>query len=201
MKKSLIAALGVALSMTSPSFAAGDAAAGATKSAVCAGCHGAEGKSIAPNFPHIGGQHESYLLKQLKAFKSGEREDASMAPMVAPLNDQDMADLAAYFAAKPAVEGVAKEENLALGESIYRGGITETKVAACLACHGPAGNGNPGAVYPALSGQTATYTAKALKDFRSGARTTDPNSMMRDVAKRMTDAEIAAVANYIEGLH
>lgn len=201
MKKILLAGLaGLAFMVAAPSYAA-DAAAGQAKSAMCAGCHGADGNSPAPNFPSIAGQGAKYTAKQLADFKSGARQDATMAGMVAALNEADMANLAAYFAAQTPKAAVAKEENLELGENIYRGGITEAKVPACIACHGPKGHGNAPAVYPQINGQHAAYTAKTLRDFRSGVRSNDPSNMMRNVAKRMTDAEIDAVANYIQGLH
>ncbi len=202
MKKMLLAGLaGIALVAATAAQAAGDAANGQAKSAMCAGCHGADGNSAAPNFPKLAGQGAKYTAKQLADFKSGARQDASMAPMVAGLSEADMADLGAYYASQGNAPAAASEDNLDLGESIYRGGITEAEVPACIACHGPAGKGNPPAAYPALAAQHAAYTAKTLKDFRSGARDNDPSGMMSMVAKRMTDAEIEAVANYIQGLH
>ena len=123
-----------------------------------------------------------------------------MIGMVAPLNEQDMADLAAYFSSQKNAAGSAAADKVAAGEKVYRGGNADTGVAACMACHGPAGSGNPQAKFPALAGQHAMYVEKSLKDFRSGARANDVNKMMQGVAERMTDAEIAAVAQYIQGL-
>lgn len=192
----------LALSLTAQhAVAEGNAEAGKTKSATCAACHGADGNSVAPTWPKLAGQHADYLAKQLKDFKEGQtRSNAQMAPMVAGLSDQDMDDLAAYFAAQTQTPGVAKEENLELGENIYRGGVTESGIAACIGCHGPAGKGQFGANYPQIAGQHADYTVSTLKEFRAGTRSNDPGSAMRNVAKRMTDAEITAVANYIQGL-
>lgn len=179
----------------------GDAAAGQDKAAVCAACHGMDGNSVVPTFPNLAGQHTSYIIKQLMAFKSGERQDPTMAPMAAPLSDQDMADLAAYFSSQKANVGSANPELAEAGGKIYRGGIAAKGVSACMACHGPSGSGNPAANFPSISGQQAQYVAKALRDFRSGARATDPAGMMRNVAAKMSDEEIDAVAEFVAGLH
>lgn len=186
-----------------PVAAAGDPAAGEAKAAVCGACHGvgAAGKAIQPSYPNLHGQHESYLAKQLADYRDGNRVNALMSGQAANLSDEDIADLSAYYASLAKHENIAAEENLALGENIYRGGITSAGVAACTACHGPAGNGNPGAIWPVVSGQNAQYTADQLRYFRSGERANDPNAMMRSIAKRMTDEEIDAVANYIAGLY
>ena len=184
-----------------PGALVGDAAAGAEKSAVCAACHGGDGKALQPNYPNLGGQHPSYLAKQLTEYRDGERVNALMSGQAANLSDQDILDLAAHYGQLPKIEGVAAEENLALGERIYRGGISAAGVPACIGCHGPAGLGNPAAVYPMLSGQQVGYTAEQLRYFRSGERANDPNAMMRSIAHRLTDAEIDAVSNYIAGLH
>ncbi|MGE0079788.1 MAG: cytochrome c [Thiohalomonadaceae bacterium] len=187
--------------MANAAAPAGDAAAGQGKAAVCAACHGMDGNSMVPMFPKLAGQHTSYIAKQLTAFKSGERQDPTMAPMAAPLSDQDVADLAAYFGSQKASVGTANPELAQAGGKIYRGGIAAKGVSACMACHGPSGSGNPAANFPSVSGQQALYVAKALRDFRSGARTTDPAGMMRNVAARMSDAEIDAVAEFVAGLH
>lgn len=202
MKKwTLCAALLCAWLGNSAAIAAGDAEAGKAKAAVCAACHGADGKAILPNYPNLAGQHAEYIEKQLQDYKSGARVNALMVGQVTGLSEQDMADLGAYFASMTRIEGVASEENLALGENIYRGGITSAGVAACSACHGPTGTGNPQAKFPVLAGQNTQYIAEQLRYFRSGERANDPNEMMRGIAHRMTDPEIDAVANYITGLH
>jgi len=192
---------GTALAADDTDAAKGDAAAGKTAAATCGSCHGADGKAIAPNFPNLGGQHASYVAKQLTEFRDGVREDPSMGPMAAALTDQDILDLAAYYASLPTIKGVATEENLQAGEDIYRGGVTDAGIPACMGCHSPNGNGNPAAGFPALGGQNTAYIVKQLEAFRSGARANDAGEMMRSIAKRMSDAEIAAVANYIAGLH
>jgi len=202
MKKwTLCAALLCAWLGNSAAIAAGDAEAGKAKAAVCSACHGADGKAIQPAYPNLAGQHAEYIEKQLKDYKSGARANAIMGGQVAALSEQDMADLAAYFASMTPIGGVSSEEQLTLGENIYRGGITNAGVAACAACHGPTGTGNPLAKFPALAGQNTQYIVEQLGLFRSGDRANDPNEMMRGIAHRMTDAEIAAVANYITGLY
>lgn len=201
MAKGKILAVVAALAMVSPAMAGGDAEAGKGKSASCTACHGTDGNSAAPTFPKIAGQHADYSAKQLADFKSGARVSALMAGQVAALSEQDMADLGAYYATEKAKIGKAKDETLAAGEAIYRGGIAETGAAACMACHGATGGGVPGAGYPQLSGQFADYTKSQLLAFRDGSRSNDANQIMRDISKRMTDAEITAVSQYIEGLN
>ncbi len=201
MKNWFLAAVVAVTWFAGPVNAEGDPNAGQEKSAVCAACHGADGKAIQPAYPNLAGQHASYLAKQLTEYRDGGRVNALMTGQAANLTDQDILDLAAYYSEMPKIEGVASEENLTLGMNIYRGGITSAEVAACSACHGPDGMGNPTAVWPALSGQNAQYTADQLRYFRSAERANDPNGMMRGAAKRMTDEEIDAVANYIAGLH
>ncbi|HSH28565.1 MAG TPA: c-type cytochrome [Thiohalobacter sp.] len=195
------ALLSVSAALAAPgALAAGDASVGKEKSGTCVACHGADGNSANPEWPKLAGQHPGYLVKQLKEFKAGERENQTMAPMAAPLSEQDMQDLAAYYAAQQIQYGEADPDLVELGEQIYRGGDKASGVSACMACHGPAGKGNPAANFPALAGQHATYTEIQLEAFRSGARANDYGSMMRNVAARMTDAEIKAVASYIQGL-
>lgn len=184
-----------------PTIAIGDAAAGKAAAAVCAGCHGVDGKSVIPANPSLAGQGAPYLLKQLMEFKSGARNNAIMAGMVAPLDQTAMENLAAYYAEQTPAEGVSSEDNLKLGRDIYRGGIASIGVPACASCHGPDGAGNDAAKFPRLAGQHAEYTSSSLQQFRSGARANDVNSMMRSVAGRLSDTEIAALANYIQGLH
>ncbi len=197
----LVSLLAVSL-FTAPAQAAGDAEAGEAKAQVCVSCHGMNGNSVVPTFPKLAGQHAGYIAKQLADFKEGKtRSNAVMAPQVANLSQQDMADLGAYYAKQSPSIGRADEKLKVLGEKLYRGGNREKGISACLACHGPTGAGNPAADFPLLSGQHADYLAKTLKDFRDGVRKNDLNSMMRDIAAKMSDAEIEAVASYISGLH
>ena len=197
MKKQLIAAL-ILVSTTGISYAAGDATAGKAKAAACGACHMADGNSMIPNFPKIAGQHESYITKQLSEFKAGTRVDATMKGMTAALSVQDMADLGAYFASQSGSIGSANAEKAAIGKTIYQAGNKVTGLSACMACHGPSGKGNAGAKFPTLAGQHTAYTIKQLKDFRSGTRS---NAMMNDIAAKMSDAEIDAAAEFIQGLH
>ncbi len=186
--------------------AKGDAEAGKAKSAACAACHGVDGnKSLMPEYPKLGGQHASYTETQLHQFKSGVRNNAIMLGQVAALNDQDMADLAAYFSTQSTVVGGASEDLVEKGQAIYRAGVATKGVPACISCHGPQGLGNPAAQYPLLSGQNAAYTVKQLKDYQSGERIGDVannnQKIMVDIASKLSDAEMTAVADYISGLH
>lgn len=173
---------------------------GQTKSTTCVACHGANGNSANPEWPNIAGQHASYILKQLQAFKAGERQNPLMTPIAMTLSEDDMADLAAYYSQQTLTGLEADPAKVELGQRLYRGGDLETNLAACSGCHGPSGRGNPAAVYPAIQGQHATYLANQLRAFRAGARQTDPNGMMRDVARTMSDEQIDAVAAYVQGL-
>jgi len=181
--------------------AAGSADAGQAKSVTCSACHGMDGNSLNPEWPNLAGQHESYIVQSLQTFKSGARQNVLMTSMALPLTDEDMVDLAAYFAAQKRVGGVADPELVSAGERLYRGGNKETGVPACLACHGPTGLGNPAAGWPAIAGQHATYSAAQLTAYRAKQRTTDGDTqMMRNVSAMLTDDEIKAVASYIQGL-
>ena len=166
----------------------------------CAACHGSDGNSINPIWPKLAGQHASYITKQLKNFKEGGRVNAQMTAMVAALSQQDMEDLGAYYEGQQNSLGYAKPESIDLGQKIYRAGDHNTGLPACMACHGPAGSGNPGALYPAIRGQHTEYTATQLKMFKSGERNNDVNSVMRSIAVLMTEAQISAVSEYIQGL-
>lgn len=201
MKKVLLIASLFSFAFTGQAVTAGDAAAGKTKSAACAACHGMDGNSPAPNFPKLAGQGEAYIVKQLQDFKAGKRVDATMNAMVLPLSEVDMADIAAFYAGQAGSTGTAAGDQVELGQAIYRAGNAASGVAACTACHGPTGAGNPQASFPKLSGQHADYTAAQLNRFRKSERANDAGSMMRGVAVKMSEAEIAAVAQYIQGLH
>ena len=198
--KSVVIVAGFALA--SGVSVAGDVEAGKNASTMCAACHGADGNSAAGNFPKLAGQGEKYLLKQLKDIKSGDRTVVEMTGMLDGMTEQDLENLAAYYAAQTMTGGQAKKELVEPGEIVYRSGNPATNVAACMACHGPAGKGIELAVFPALAGQHAQYIETQLKKFRSGERANDGDSrMMRGVAARMSDKEIEAVASYISGLY
>jgi cytochrome c553 len=183
--------------------AAGDATAGQALAAPCAACHGQNGVAVLPAYPNLAGQGEAYLRKQLGLIKSGARAVPLMAGQLDALSEADLANLAAYFASLPATVGQAKDERLDLGERIYRAGIASKGVAACTACHSPTGAGNALAGYPHLGGQPSEYVATQLKAYREGQRASDDDvgAVMRQVAAGLTDGEIAAVANYVQGLH
>jgi len=189
------------ISSISPAWAGGDATAGKAKSATCAGCHGMDGNSVNPEWPKLAGQSNRYLDKQLQDFKGGARSNATMAPMVAALNEQDMADLSAFFSSQTVQPGSADEKLVELGQKIYRGGNADSGVSACTGCHGPNGAGNPAAGLPSLSGQHARYVEIQLNAFKSGERSNDAGKMMRTIASKMTEQEIMAVASYVQGLH
>jgi len=185
-------------------LAQGDAAAGQAKSAICAACHGADGNSAVPNWPKLAGQHEKYLTRQAILIKSGSRSVPEMAGITPGLSDQDILDLSAWFSSQERSYGVADDSKVLLGERIYRAGNADSGVPACMACHGPAGEGNPVAGYPALAGQHAVYTSKMLKGFRAGDNWGEDDAssnIMNGSSEELTDEEIEAVASYIQGLY
>jgi cytochrome c553 len=205
----LVVSLVAALATTS-AFAATPAAAPASKgdpkaaesivNQVCAGCHAVDGNSAIPANPKIAGLNAEYINKQLNEFKSGARANAIMAGMVAGLSPQDMLNLSAYFSAQQPKPDTSKDQELALnGQKIFRGGVQGTGVPACASCHGPQGKGIP-AQFPRLAGQYADYTYAQLNAFRLGERSNDAAKMMRSIAVKMTDADMKAVASYIQGL-
>lgn len=196
---------GMLLAMTPLSAASlvdGDVAAGKAKSATCAACHGADGNSITPLWPNIAGQSAKYLQQQLLAFKEGKRMNPLMTSQAMLLSETDMADLAVYFESLPAAAQAIADPNLLIrGEALYRGGNAEEGIAACIACHGPTGRGNPSPPYPALNGQHADYVAKQLMDYASGARKSDGvTKIMRQISERLSMEDIQALASYVQGL-
>jgi cytochrome c553 len=197
---SLLALLALLAGTTATAWAQGSAEAGEAKAIVCAACHGVDGNSFNPEWPSLAGQNPVYLVRSLQAYKSGERNNVLMTAQVMTLTDEDMADLAAFFASKQRQQRSADPSLAKTGERLYRGGNKESGIGACIACHGPNGNGNGPAGYPAIAGQHATYTAGQLRAYRSAQRTSDLNQMMRNNTARLTDAEIDAVASYMQGL-
>ncbi len=201
MKASHIGAIVLVLSGLLPlAVQAADIEAGKAKSAVCAACHGADGNSANAAWPSLAGQHASYIYKQLKDYKEGRRVNASMTGMVALLNDEDMKNLAAYYESQKPKSVAFDAELIEAGESIYRGGIAETRVAACMGCHSPSGLGNGPAGWPSLVGQHPEYVVQQLQYFKQEVRANDTGRMMRNVAARMSDMEMKAVAAYIAGI-
>jgi len=219
IKKLLTVSVTLALAFTGHAYAQGNSGAGKTKAAACAGCHGEDGNSMMPSFPKLAGQHQNYLAKQLQAFKSGTRNSPMMAPLAAGLDEQAIQEIATYYSANriagnpapklpdndddetPAKTDEQKKAELtaliAQGSDLYRNGDLSREVSACVACHGPFGEGNKPASFPALHSQHADYLIKSLTDFKSGARSNNPENMMHMIAGKMTDQQIQAVAYYI----
>ncbi len=201
MNKLLVSLL-LTLGVTGVAHAAGDATAGQTKAAVCGACHGPDGNSAAPNFPKLAGQGERYLLKQMQDIKGGKRTVIEMTGLLNNLSDQDLADIAAYFASQKGSIGQADPKLVARGEALFRGGNLELGMPACPGCHAPDGRGNDLAGFPQLNGQHAQYVTKQLTDFREGNRTNDGDAMiMRSIAAKLSNKDIEAVSSYIQGLH
>ncbi len=180
----------------------GDSDAGRTKSTTCAACHGVDGNSVTPGWPSLAGQSEAYIVRQLQAYADKQRADVGMQNFAATLSEQDMHDIGAYYASQTLLPKGANPELVELGESIYRGGVPERGIAACIACHGPGGHGNPLAAYPRINGQHSAYLEKTLNEYANGSRTSDSdkNQMMRNVAELLLEDEIVALASYIQGL-
>ncbi len=175
-----------------------DLAKGQATAMVCAACHAADGTRGIPTNPILQGQHAEYLVKQLTEFKAGKRQNPIMQGMAASLSEEDMRNVAAFYASKQAEPGAAADKDLVLlGEKIYRGGLADRNVPACAGCHSPSGAGIP-AQYPRLSGQHADYTVAQLTAFRAGSRAN--SAQMTGVAAKMSDREIKAVADYLAGL-
>lgn len=212
MKKRLQALL-FALALTSTSsilHAEGSIDAGKEKAALCFSCHGENGNSLVSNFPKLAQQNSSYLVKQLQAYKNGTRKNAMMSGIVAGLSDDDMSDIAAYFADQdissnqlPNLDDDEDENKkdihaiMAQGSDLYRNGDLPREVSACIACHGPFGEGNKPATFPSIKSQHADYLIQTLTDFKTGARSNNPENMMHMIAKKMTDDEIKAVSYHI----
>lgn len=209
-KKSLAFALTVLLSsqVHAEMSHADSVNAGKTKTASCVSCHGEHGNSTMPMFPKLAGQNAGYIVNQLKAFKSGERKDPMMATLAMSLTDNDMVDIANYYADQKIAgesdekfdseeERTEHEAMVHQGSDLYRNGDLKREVSACIACHGPHGEGNQPASFPALKSQHADYLIKALNDFKTSKRANHPENMMHMIAGKMTDAEIKAVATRI----
>jgi cytochrome c553 len=201
--KKLIAGVVLGVGLTAMAHGAGDPEAGKANAAVCAGCHGEGGaKPIAPNYPKLSDLGEKYLHQQLTLIKEGDRAIASMTGLLNDKSDQDLQDLAAYFDSQSMPIGQTNPDLVDQGKSLYRGGNMASGVPACAGCHSPDGGGIEAAGYPRLSGQTTDYVAKQLNAYRDGERAAGQNaSIMMDVAAKLTDQEIEAVASYVSGLN
>jgi cytochrome c553 len=189
----------------------GSAEAGADKAGVCTACHGVNGNSVNPEWPSLAGQNAAYLSEQLALFKARKRINEIMYPVVAPMSEQDMADVSAYFAAQTPAGLEADPSYWKAGEALYKSGDSKRNIPACAACHGPAGQGNAGAGYPALRAQHAVYTVKQLQDYLTKNRYRDAadtavvhqarnSAMMSTIAARLSPEDIRNLASYLQGL-
>ena len=181
----------------------GDAKAGEAKATACGACHGMDGNSTDKQYPKLAGQNEAYVARQITLFQTQKRQNAVMMGFAANLSVQDMHDIGAYFFSKAALPGVTDEKLLERGQALYRGGDAAIGVPACMACHGPDGRGMAGAGYPQLAGQWADYVVAKLTEWKGGTTWGDDAQakIMPEIAKRLSDADIAALASYVEGLH
>ena len=185
-------------------WAMGDPQRGEQLAGICAACHGANGNSVVPEWPKIAGQHQDYAARQSILIREQARNVPQMWPMVADLSDQDIWDLAAYFEQYEVSIGVADEELVEHGRRLYMGGSHSAGIASCAGCHGPSGEGIPGAHFPQLRGQHADYTADRLRRYRAGENNGDDDpysNIMVAVSRNLTDEDIEALASFIEGLH
>jgi len=211
--KNILAALATVIAFSGSAWAdglvEGDAEAGKTKAITCAACHGQDGNSVNPVWPSIAGQHASYIVEQLKAFKGDAangiqptRSEPLMLGQVMMLSEADMRNLAVYYSSLPAAaKAVADAAVVDRGQRLYRGGDRDNVTSACIACHGPNGRGNPAASVPSVRGQYATYAAAQLRNYASGARKSDgPTRVMRDIAATLSEEDIIAVSSYMQGL-
>jgi cytochrome c553 len=198
----------VFLGFSASALAVGDIEAGKAKSVACGACHGSDGNSMIDMNPKLAGQHIKYLVKQLTEFKLASqtggkegRNNAVMNGMAAALSQQDMQDISAYFSSQTATPGETPEDVVKPGSKLYKGGDLARGVTACIACHGPRGNGTSLSGFPDISGQHPAYLKSQLLAFRSGQRANSLNGMMADIAKRLTDEDIEILSQYLSGLH
>ena len=203
--KKIVITLALMLGVVGVAQAQGDAEAGKTKSVTCAACHGTDGNSPTDMYPKLAGQHASYLATQLAEYKAAAtgkegRANAIMGGMTMALSEQDMADLSAYFSSQAIAPIATPEDVIEQGAALYQGGDIERGITACIACHGPRGEGLESAQFPRLAGQYPKYIADQLHLFRTGERNNDPNGMMRSVAAKLTDQDIEILSQYVAGL-
>ncbi|HEU0196910.1 MAG TPA: c-type cytochrome [Nevskiaceae bacterium] len=204
--------LGLALALPAVAFAAsnatdlftnGDATAGAKDATTCFACHGPGGNgAVSPTFPKLADQGSGYIFEQLKEFKAGTRKNAIMQGQAGALSEQQMRDLAAYFASQAFVPGVAAPASVKLAQPIYRGGVPDQGLPACAACHGPRGDGDAAADYPRIGGQNSAYVASQLKAYKAGTRggANAKGKIMQTIASKLTDDQIQALSGYVSGL-
>lgn len=206
--KNIVLLVCLFLGFSSSVTAQGNVENGKAKSVTCGACHGIDGNSAISMNPKLAGQHAKYLVKQLTEFKLASqtggkegRNNAVMNGMSAMLSEQDILDLAAYFSSQDATSSESSEGAVVPGNKLYVGGDLERGITACIACHGPKGNGTSLSGFPDISGQHSAYIATQLKSFRSGERANSLNGMMGDIAKRLTDDDIEMISSYVAGLH
>jgi len=189
----------------------GSADAGASKAAVCTACHGVNGNSVNPEWPNIAGQNAAYVREQLAMIRDGKRVNLLMQPIVKDMTDQDFADIAVYFAAQTPAGLESDPSYWKAGEALYKSGDASRNIPACTACHGPSGQGNAGAGYPALRAQHSVYTVKQLQDYLTKNRYRDSadasvvnatrnSAMMTTIAARLSPEDIRNLASYLQGL-
>ena len=203
MYKQVMLGLALLVGATGVMALVGDSDAGAQKNETCVACHNTDGNSTVGIWPKIAGQHQSYLVKQLLEYQKGpegDRYEPSMYGMVQGLSEQDIYDLASFYAEQKMTAGITQAQYLERGEQLWRGGDLAKGITACMACHHPQGLGNELANFPRLKGQNAEYTASQLKKYRSGERKNDINGIMRMIAAKMSDEDIEAVSSYAAGL-
>jgi cytochrome c553 len=200
-KRTWVLAAMVCGSMASvAAWSAGNVEQGATKSAVCAACHGANGNSVNPEWPSLAGLGQDYIAAQLANFKEGKRANPIMMPNAMALSPDDMADLGAYFSSQRNTGLEADPTYWEAGQKLFRSGDKARGIPACMACHGPAGRGNEAAKFPALRGQHSVYTVKQLQDYASGARLTGPNDIMQTISKKLSADDMRNVSSYLQGI-
>jgi len=202
MKKLILTAVASLSLFMAVSANAGDAAAGKAKSAACGGCHGFDGNSPIPTYPKLAGQNEAYIAKQVKDFKANtDRQNPIMFGMVAALSDEDAADIGAYFQAQSVKDAAPFDaDKAAVGRELYKGGDLQKGIPACQACHGPTGAGTAGIGFPQVGGQYVDYTLAQLKAFKNGSRKNDDKQLMRAIVEKMSEDDMAAVANYMASI-
>lgn len=204
MLRIAIAVTALMMFFVTTAMAAGDPEAGESKAGVCAACHGMDGNSQIPQWPKLAGQLEDYLARQTRMVRDQQRNVPQMYPIVMNLSDADIADISAWYASQTIKPGVADEALVEQGRTLYHAGNPDSGIPACMGCHGPTGNGIPGAGFPMLRAQHADYTADRLRRYRNGETNGEADSyseIMAAVSNNLSDAEINAVSSYIEGLH
>ncbi len=176
----------------------GDPVAGREKSQLCQGCHGEYGISTDPVIPKLAGQYGGYISKQVRNYQSGARSHQIMNAMAATVSDDDLADIAAYFASQDKMKGDGSADN-PLGKEIFLHGDASKMRLACVNCHGVKGKGLDPKIpmFPVIGGQHREYVRRQLVNFRDGYRTNSPNGIMNRIVGSLTDTEIESLSEYV----